>query len=279
MKAVLLSRYPRVDTAAWKRDVARALHEDGIELTIVYSRSRLAEQARAGIAEFGPGVFARYLRARGGSGAVAADAAPSLADWARERDIAIALHDRLGDPDCLQTLRRAEPDLIVLAGADIIPPAVLEIPRLGTLNAHYGLLPRYRGMNVTEWSVYHDDPLGVSVHWVDPGIDTGGIVARETIPVTHGETLADLRPKHQRAAARLLVEASRQALAGTVETVEQRPEDGRQYYRMHPELRRVVESRLARGAYRWLGAARAELDEAAGLPSRRTPEPSPPPRG
>ena len=78
----------------------------------------------------------------------------------------------------LARLREIAPDAILLAGADIVPPAVLEIPKLGTINGHYGLLPRYRGMNVTEWSIYHDDPVGVSVHLVDSGIDTGPIVAR-----------------------------------------------------------------------------------------------------
>lgn len=267
MRVVLLSRYPRVDTAAWKRQVASELHDDGVQLTVVYSRSSLADQVRAGVAEFGPNVAARYIKARRGSGTANAEPATSLAAWAGERDIEVALHDRLGDPQCLAALRRADPDLVILAGADIIPRAVLEIPRLGTLNAHYGLLPRYRGMNVTQWSVYHDDPLGVSVHWVDPGIDTGAIVGRETIPVAVGETLADLRPKHQQAAARQLVEAGRRALGDTVDAIEQGPEDGRQYYRMHPELLGAVERKLASGAYRWTGASCEELDMQLGLGS------------
>lgn len=275
MRAVLLSRYPRVDTVPWKRRLAEQLRDDGVELAVVYSRSSLADQVRAGIAEFGPGVAARYVKARRGSREAGSEPATSLADWARERDIAVSLHDRLGDPECLACLRRADPDLIILAGADIIPRAVLEIPRRGTLNAHYGLLPRYRGMNVTEWSVYHDDPLGVSVHWVDPGIDTGAIVVREPITVTVGETLAELRTKHQQAAARLLVEAGRLAFGGCAEERAQRPEDGRQYYRMHPELRLAVERKLARGEYRWTGSSRRELDEALGLTAAAISEPRP----
>ncbi|MDQ3632456.1 MAG: formyl transferase [Actinomycetota bacterium] len=273
MKAVLLSRYPRVDTVPWKRRVAEQLRDDGVDLAVVYSRSSLADQVRAGIAEFGPGVAARYVKARRGPHDAGANSAISLADWAREHDIAVSLHDRLGDPECLASLRRADPDLIILAGADIIPRAVLEIPRLGTLNAHYGLLPRYRGMNVTEWSVYHDDPLGVSVHWVDPGIDTGAIVVREPIEVEPGDTLAELRTKHQQAAARLLVEASRLAFGGCAPDGAQRPEDGRQYYRMHPELRLTVERKLARGEYRWTGSSRRELDEELGREPGPTCEP------
>ncbi len=110
-------------------------------------------------------------------------------------------HRRLSDPDALAAVRAWRPGLALLVGADIAPEALLTIPRVGTLNAHYGLLPGYRGMNVTEWAIYQDDPLGVTVHWVDRGIDTGAIAAREQITVQPGATLESLR-RHQEAAAR-----------------------------------------------------------------------------
>jgi methionyl-tRNA formyltransferase len=152
---------------------------------------------------------------------------------------------RLGDPGALGALRRFGADLLVLVGADIVPPAMLAIPRTATINAHYGLLPAYRGMNVTEWSVFNGDPIGVTVHMVDSGIDTGDILMQEELPLEPGDTLASLRTKHQQLSARLLVEAALALRDGTVSHVPQRPEQGRQYYRMHPALRRIVEARLA----------------------------------
>ena len=245
MRVVLISRYPRVDTPAWKRRVAQDLLDAGCEIAVLYSRSALADQARAGIAEEGLGIFRRYLSLRGGSGGESAEPAQSLADWARERDLPVVLARRLGDPDALESLRGLSPDLLVLVGADIVPASVLEIPRTGTINPHYGLLPEYRGMNVTEWSLYAGDPIGVTVHMVDPGIDTGDILLREEIPVEPGDTLASLRSKHQELSARLLVQAALALRDGTAERRPQRPEEGRQYYRMHPALREVVERRLA----------------------------------
>src|SRR5204862_2560657 len=103
-------------------------------------------------------------------------------------------------------LRQLQPDLLILAGADIVPASVLAVPTAGTINAHYGLLPRYRGMNVAEWSVYNGDPAGVSIHVVDPGIDTGDILASEEIPLDPSETFQSLRAKQQALAARLLLE-------------------------------------------------------------------------
>ena len=102
-------------------------------------------------------------------------------------------------------------------------------------------------MNVTEWSIYQDDPLGVTVHWVDRGIDTGAIAATEQIDVRPGATLESLRTDHQAAAARLLISVVRQVADGSAPATPQAPEDGRQYYRMHPHLRRVVEASSATG--------------------------------
>ena len=112
----------------------------------------------------------------------------------------------LARPRTLEWVRSFRPDVLVLVGADIVPRALLEIPRLGTINPHYGLLPRYRGMNVTEWSIYHDDPVGVTIHAVDPGIDTGDILVRESVPVRPGATLTSVRAQQQETSARLLKE-------------------------------------------------------------------------
>lgn len=252
MKAMLVSRYPRVDTPAWKKRVATALLDAGVEVEILYSRSSLIDQARAGLREEGLGIARRYLALRRGpsaptgAGAVAADAgAPgALAGWAEARGLKVHRFGRLGDPDALAAVRASSPDLLVLTGSDIAPASLLALPRIATINAHYGLLPRYRGMNVTEWSLFHGDPPGVTVHLVDPGIDTGDILLREEIPCEPGTTLSSLRERHQEAAARLLVTAALQLRDGTEQRLPQRADDGRQYYRMHPALRASVERRL-----------------------------------
>ncbi|HEX4364958.1 MAG TPA: formyltransferase family protein [Solirubrobacteraceae bacterium] len=254
---MLVSRYPRVDTPGWKRQVASELRDAGIEVEVLYSRSSLADQARAGLQEEGLGVFKRYLALRGGSPAAptvapgsaalaaAENAAQSLAGWAGEHGLAVHRYDRLGDDDALAAVRASAPDLLLLTGSDIAPASLLSIPRVATINAHYGLLPRYRGMNVTEWSLYHGDPPGVTVHIVDPGIDTGDILLREEIPCEPGATLESLRKLHQAAAARLLVTAALQLRDGTEQRTPQRADEGHQYYRMHRALRARVERDLA----------------------------------
>jgi methionyl-tRNA formyltransferase len=231
-----------------------------VDLAVLYSSATLLDQARAGLREEGLGVLRRYLALRG-SGSAGEPRTQTLAAWARERGIPVKGVSRLGD---LAPLRRLAPDLLILMGADIVPAAVLAVPRLGTINAHYGLLPDYRGMNVTEWSVFRGDPVGVTVHLVDSGVDTGDILLQEEIPIDQGETFARLRRKHQEVAARLVVQAALQLRDGSARPVPQAPDEGRQYYRMHPALLRVARTRLrdqasgargARSSLPWSAAA------------------------
>jgi folate-dependent phosphoribosylglycinamide formyltransferase PurN len=252
VRVALVSRYPRADVPAWKRTLAQGLLESGFELSVVYSRSSLADQLLAGVREFGPrSVVGKALSIRrGNGGATGEPSAQTLAAWAEERGLPVLRCARLGDADCVAALTEARPDLLVLAGSDLVPANVLAIPARGTINAHYGLLPRYRGMNVTEWSIYHDDPIGVTVHMVDPGVDTGDIVVQEEIAAEPGDTLETLRGKHQELAAMLLLEAARRISDGSAAPRPQQPEDGRQFYRMHPAVRAVVEGKLAAGSYR-----------------------------
>jgi hypothetical protein len=241
VRAVLVSRYPRVDTPEWKRRVAAGLLEAGIDVAVLYSRSTIIDQARAGLREEGLGILRRYIDLRSRGAGTDEPAVQSLAQWALTHGLPVEHVRSLADP---APLRRLRPDLVVLVGADLVPASMLAIPPLGTINPHYGLLPAYRGMNVTEWSVYHGHPVGVTIHLVDPGVDTGPILSREEIALDPGETFASLRRRHQELAARLLVAAAIQLRDGSAAPRVQRLDEGRQYYRMHPALRRVAEARL-----------------------------------
>jgi methionyl-tRNA formyltransferase len=241
VRAVLVSRYPRVDTGPWKRRVADELLRAGIDVALLFSQATLVDQARAGLREEGLAVGKRYLALRGRS-AKEDPPSPSLAAWGEQRGLHVERTRRLAD--AVEPIRRLEPDLLVLVGADIVPPPLLAVPRAGTINAHYGLLPAFRGMNATEWSVFCGAPVGVTVHLVDAGVDTGPVLLREEIPIAKGETFATLRRKHQDVAARLLVRAALELRDGSARPLPQAAAAGRQYYRMHPVLRSAAEARL-----------------------------------
>jgi methionyl-tRNA formyltransferase len=81
----------------------------------------------------------------------------------------------LEDP---RLIRRVHADVGLHAAGTIYRKSFLERFNIGLLNAHIGILPRYRGRSVMEWSLLHEDPLGVTVFVIDEGIDTGDIVHR-----------------------------------------------------------------------------------------------------
>jgi len=95
----------------------------------------------------------------------------------------IILHRPLDDPASIERLRSLQCDVGLHAANVIYRDPTISAFRLGILNAHIGILPKYRGRCVAEWSVLQGDPTGVTVFFIDSGIDTGArIVLREFIP-------------------------------------------------------------------------------------------------
>ena len=107
-----------------------------------------------------------------------------------------------------------------------------------------GLLPAFRGMNVLEWSLFYEEPIGVTLHLIERGIDTGDILAFKEIPLEEGDTIATLRAKSLVVSVSLMAECIESLRLGRLTRTKQRPQDGRQYFVMHPRLKAVVESRL-----------------------------------
>jgi folate-dependent phosphoribosylglycinamide formyltransferase PurN len=97
-------------------------------------------------------------------------------------------------PTAISQLKRWAPDLIIFTGGNILRKQLLDVPRLGVLNVHLGLLPELRGMSSPEWSLLNHVPLGITVHLMDAGIDTGPILQRYELPdVNRSKSLSDLR--------------------------------------------------------------------------------------
>src|SRR5437588_3157174 len=82
---------------------------------------------------------------------------------------------------------------IVAAFGQILPQAVLDLPRYGTLNIHASLLPRYRGVSpITEAILQGDVETGVTIMLIDAGVDTGPILLQHSIPITLHDTTGSL---------------------------------------------------------------------------------------
>lgn len=94
----------------------------------------------------------------------------------------------MNGPRLLRILNALQPDWIILGGGGILRPEVIRTARLGVLNVHPGLLPWMRGCGVVGASLEHGVGLGATLHYVDPGIDTGPVIERRLISVAPGGT-------------------------------------------------------------------------------------------
>ncbi len=94
-------------------------------------------------------------------------------------------------------LRRYEPDLLLCLGFPWkIPPDALSVPRLGSVNGHPSLLPRYRGPNPVAWAIRNGETeIGFTLHRMDAGLDTGNILAQAPFPLDDEHSWEELEPK------------------------------------------------------------------------------------
>jgi len=127
-------------------------------------------------------------------------------------------------------LHAARPDAVVVAAYGLIlPPWVLELPRLGCLNIHASLLPRWRGAAPIHRAIEAGDAeTGVTIMQMDAGLDTGAMLLTERLPIDARATTARLHDELAALGARLIVPALHQAAAGTLAPVPQ-PAEGVSY--------------------------------------------------
>lgn len=149
---------------------------------------------------------------------------PTIVELAWEREIPVYQVGRLDDPAVLDLARELAPTFICVACFPaILPPALLAIPAAGSLNVHPSLLPAYRGPVPIFWIFRHGERrTGVTVHLIDPGIDSGAIVAQEGFDLPDGISGSAVDRRCADIGGRLLVESVRGLVAGTLTP---RPQD------------------------------------------------------
>lgn len=142
-----------------------------------------------------------------------------IARWAEEHSLPMLTPARLRSPDSIAALADLRPELLVLADyGQIVPPAVLDLPRHGALNLHPSLLPRWRGASPIPAAILAgDEKTGVTVILMDAGLDTGPIVAQASVQLDGAETARELLDKLSALASALLANELGDWLAGRIE--------------------------------------------------------------
>lgn len=134
-------------------------------------------------------------------------------------------------------LTEVMPACVVVSGTGIIGKKVLALAPV-FINVHVGITPRYRGVHGGFWAIVEGRPnlVGVTVHQIDPGVDTGAIIAQVPVEVDpHTDTFRTLPVKQYIAALPLMSQAVDDVLAGTLTTFTRDDLESKQWY--SPTLR------------------------------------------
>ena len=130
---------------------------------------------------------------------------------------------RLRDRAAVAQIASLKPDLqIVAAYGQLIPPAILDLPRCGTLNVHASLLPRWRGASPVSFAILHGDrETGVTIMLVDEQEDTGPVLRQKSTAIGAREDAGQLSDRLADLGARMLVETLPDWLDGGIEPLSQ----------------------------------------------------------
>ncbi len=114
----------------------------------------------------------------------------SLVKIAREAGLETITGKKVRDPEIIQRIAATSPEIIFcIGGMQIIPKEVLDASKLGTLNIHPALLPKYRGRFSTVHAIFNGEKeTGVTLHWMSEELDAGPIIMQERFPISPDDT-------------------------------------------------------------------------------------------
>lgn len=140
----------------------------------------------------------------------------TMASLARRCGFRVLEAGNLNSAEAMKSLQSVDADLGIVLGTRILKRGTFSIPKLGCVNLHKGKVPEYRGMPPGFWELYDGSAsAGVTVHFVDDGLDTGDVLAVAEIPVHAKETPESLRRKLDAEGVRLMAEVVEQIALGT----------------------------------------------------------------
>lgn len=123
----------------------------------------------------------------------------------------------------IEEIKSLQPDVIcVVAYGKILPKEILEIPKLGCINVHGSLLPKYRGAAPIQWAVINGEKVtGITTMYMDVGMDTGDMILKEEVEIGKDETTGELWDRLAEIGAKLLVETLEQIRKGIAPRIPQ----------------------------------------------------------
>jgi methionyl-tRNA formyltransferase len=150
--------------------------------------------------------------------------APPVKQAALEAGLQVTQPDKIkNNVDFRGQLEAIQPDaIVVVAYGRIVPKWMLDLPRLGNLNLHASLLPKYRGAAPIQWAIANGESVtGATTMRIDEGLDTGDMLLQRELPIAPDQTAVDLFPLLSEAGASLMVETLEGLMDGSIQPVKQ----------------------------------------------------------
>ncbi|TQV71874.1 methionyl-tRNA formyltransferase [Denitrobaculum tricleocarpae] len=183
-----------------------------------------------------------------------------LAGWCAARGVELLETSDLRD----ETARLQDLDLLLVCRFNLLSEEVFSAPRLGSLNIHSSLLPAYRGVHPVSWVLINGErETGVTLHRIDPGVDTGGILAARAISIADHHDLWSLTGDLDNLSAALAVEVFEYIEKhGTLPKEKQQQGESSYAPRRRPEDGRIDWSLSARSIFNFVRALPEPLPSA-----------------
>ena len=131
---------------------------------------------------------------------------PLVSQLAKRHKIKVIRVDKINSKSAEESLLHMEPDIILsIQFPQVMRENILKIPKIGAINIHKSLLPKYRGMNPIFWAMLKGEKeIGVTAHFMEKSIDSGEIIDQRSIPVSPSDSLFSLNNKCAEAASGLI---------------------------------------------------------------------------
>ena len=215
-------------------------------------------------------------------------AQPPVKIFAEAHQLPVFQPERVRAPEFLEQFKKLAPDLVVVAAfGQILPQAILEQPRLGCINVHPSLLPKYRGAAPLNWTIIRGETeTGVTIMQMDEGMDSGDILLQEETAIGTRETVGDLHDRLAQMGAQMLIRAIEMIEAGTLVGIPQdsaaatfaprlKKEDGmiRWEADVHDIIRLIRGLSPSPGAYTFLNGRTLKIFQAVGVDEQATASP------
>ncbi|MBQ3442340.1 MAG: methionyl-tRNA formyltransferase [Selenomonadaceae bacterium] len=148
---------------------------------------------------------------------------PPVKVFAEENNLRVIQPVKVKAPEIVAQLAELKPDLItVVAFGQILSQAILDIPRLGCINVHASLLPKYRGAAPIEWAIINGEQVtGITTMQMNAGLDTGDMLLKSEVQIPDDMILPELRERLMTVGADLLLKTLYKLQNGELQPVKQ----------------------------------------------------------